>query len=1300
MIIRRICKVLGLCVAGLAVLVLLLMLALKLALDRAPRYEAQIKEWVHAQTGYHIGFARVSPAFRWYGPELYFDRLELRSKDDQRVLARAAGGRVAADIWQLIRSGKLLAGRIEVDSPAIAVARLGPHSFAVASEIELGGEDSSVGKLKLNDLPAGRVVIRHAVLTMQDWNAALPQLILQDVDIDARRDSENLTLEFSALLPGVLGGTVTFNGNARGSGDVQTLAWDALARVRDISFSGWHQLLPNILSNLDSGTGALEVAATGHGAVLSRADVNFGAINIVTQLPAGPVAKFDQMNGALTLVRTGDLWSLTGKRVRVGRRDPESAFQVSWQEGEAGLLNVHARADYLRAETLLPLTGFLPQKDLRDRIREIAPSGEWTDTSIAFERGKVAEPWRMQIQAKFQHAGYASVGGSPGMRGVAGSIAGNESGGQVIIDSSVAVFHWPTQFPQAVDLERLRANVYWKRTAQELLVAAPDWEVRTHDADIRGQIAWHQPADGSSPRLTLVSTIQNGNVANARNYLPRGLISAPGLAWLNRAFLAGRMVRANVLFQGPVRSFPFREGGGIFLARCTIEGMTLDYSEGWRPAENLTTNAEFRNEGMSAHLSGAHIGDLVLQSGDARFADFSTGELKIHVDGHGDAASALSFLRSTPLDAIAEHAFSNVEATGPLQTAVDLFLPFKDFVHRQVLIHGRLDDANINKTGSTTMATDVTGDFDIDNGQVARADIHGRLLGGGFQMQARTPRNKPVTRTQLEFRGTMSADALRTAFSMPAALSITGQTDWRGVLKITPEPARERSLRLSSTLVGFEMKLPAPLDKTAATPLPSWLEIQWPASGGPQGSFALGSLVSSSYALESDQSGMRLAHASMSFGAGDAAPSASQILNVGGAVQRLDLGGWLRLSTPDKDAKPDAKPLSYYMRTARLNVAELDYLGLAFRDVSLDLAVAERNWRINVGGPNVIGEITIPSAAGSTEPWNLLFDRLHVDVAGNEDSSGADAGPDAGAGPGASPGAGVSAAANIPADADPRAVPAVNFHATELIWGERQFGDVTATLAKQDFGVALKSLSAVGPSFTVSAQGEWRAKDAGVSRIKGTLASTDVQSTLKDLGYADVIQAKSGKMEFDLTWDGAPTTAAFAQVIGHVQLSLEKGQVTGIKPGAGRVLGLVSIAALPRRLALDFSDLTDKGMAFDTVHGDFDLRNGNAYTENVLLKGPAAEIGLIGRVGLKNKDYDQTAVVTGSVGNSLSIPVASALVGGPVVGAAVLLFTQVFKQPLKGLARGYYRITGSWDNPTVERIKSAEAAAATPEAPK
>src|ERR1700680_88881 len=140
MSVRRVRKILLYGCAGLLALRLLLRRAVTLIMIRAPAYQAEIKEWVHAQTGYHIGFAGVSPSFRWYGPELHFERLELRSKDDARVLARADGGRVAADIWQLISSGKLLAGRIELDSPNIVITRLGATSFALASEIKLGGK--------------------------------------------------------------------------------------------------------------------------------------------------------------------------------------------------------------------------------------------------------------------------------------------------------------------------------------------------------------------------------------------------------------------------------------------------------------------------------------------------------------------------------------------------------------------------------------------------------------------------------------------------------------------------------------------------------------------------------------------------------------------------------------------------------------------------------------------------------------------------------------------------------------------------------------------------------------------------------------------------------------------------------------------------------------------------------------------------------------------------------------------------------------------------------------------------------
>src|ERR1700723_742745 len=250
--VRKIGKILLYGFAGVLGLLLVLMLALKIALDRAPAYQAEIKQWVHAQTGYHIAFARVSPSFRWYGPELHFERLELRSKDDRRVLARAGGGRVAADIWQLISSGKLLAGRGEIDSPAIVIARLGPTSFALASEIKLGGGDSSLETLTLDDLPAGKLAIRHAMVTMQDWNAALPRLELQDVNLDVQRGDEDLSMVFSAHLPRALGGTLSVSGSARGRSDLPMLNWSALARARGISFSGWRLLLPDYLNRLDA----------------------------------------------------------------------------------------------------------------------------------------------------------------------------------------------------------------------------------------------------------------------------------------------------------------------------------------------------------------------------------------------------------------------------------------------------------------------------------------------------------------------------------------------------------------------------------------------------------------------------------------------------------------------------------------------------------------------------------------------------------------------------------------------------------------------------------------------------------------------------------------------------------------------------------------------------------------------------------------------------------------------------------------------------------------------------------------
>jgi uncharacterized protein YhdP len=64
------------------------------------------------------------------------------------------------------------------------------------------------------------------------------------------------------------------------------------------------------------------------------------------------------------------------------------------------------------------------------------------------------------------------------------------------------------------------------------------------------------------------------------------------------------------------------------------------------------------------------------------------------------------------------------------------------------------------------------------------------------------------------------------------------------------------------------------------------------------------------------------------------------------------------------------------------------------------------------------------------------------------------------------------------------------------------------------------------------------------------------------------------------------------------------------------------------------------------------------------------------------RDYEQIAVVSANFGNAL--PVAGALVAGPQVAAVLLIFSQVFKKPLREVSQVYYDLGGTFDEPIVE----------------
>ena len=63
-----------------------------------------------------------------------------------------------------------------------------------------------------------------------------------------------------------------------------------------------------------------------------------------------------------------------------------------------------------------------------------------------------------------------------------------------------------------------------------------------------------------------------------------------------------------------------------------------------------------------------------------------------------------------------------------------------------------------------------------------------------------------------------------------------------------------------------------------------------------------------------------------------------------------------------------------------------------------------------------------------------------------------------------------------------------------------------------------------------------------------------------------------------------------------------------IDPGIGKLLGVLSLQALPRRITLDFRDVFSEGFAFDEINGDVEIRNGIMNTDNLKFAGPAAAV--------------------------------------------------------------------------------------------
>jgi uncharacterized protein YhdP len=199
------------------------------------------------------------------------------------------------------------------------------------------------------------------------------------------------------------------------------------------------------------------------------------------------------------------------------------------------------------------------------------------------------------------------------------------------------------------------------------------------------------------------------------------------------------------------------------------------------------------------------------------------------------------------------------------------------------------------------------------------------------------------------------------------------------------------------------------------------------------------------------------------------------------------------------------------------------------------------------------------------------------------------------------------------------------------------------------------------------------------------MASESLGDFLESMDISSPVQGGQTLVNFNAWWPGSPAAFGLSSLNGQLDFSVVDGNITEASSGSGRLLGLLSVQALPKRLSLDFRDVFDSGFSFDEATGTFDMRNGTALTEDVLLKSSAASITVTGRTDLVAREYDQLMTIRPGVGNTL--PIIGALAAGPGGAAAGLALQGLLHQQLAEATKVRYTITGNWDSPNFEAVE-------------
>jgi uncharacterized protein YhdP len=491
---------------------------------------------------------------------------------------------------------------------------------------------------------------------------------------------------------------------------------------------------------------------------------------------------------------------------------------------------------------------------------------------------------------------------------------------------------------------------------------------------------------------------------------------------------------------------------------------------------------------------------------------------------------------------------------------------------------------------------------------------------------------------------------------------LSGETDYAASVKFYyGEQRQKNNLNVNSTLLGINVQLPEPLKKAASTAENLNVNFSF-ASQEPKLLVNYGGKLNAALSFQYLNNAMQFKSGELHFGKESASGFAGKGLFISGHISDFDWNSWSSVLHKSQVGLNKAG----LVRKVDLNFDKLSAFGQTLQPVQIKGGYLGNALQVQIQSEKIAGNIALPDSYPKS-PLSCNFSKVYLNMNQEEKTTSL---------------------------FKPSDMSSLKFFAKELHYGDKSLGQVEFETAPDiaNSGLTIKSLKVTTPTFIIESSGKWRTVGEGTrTMLDGTLTSKDFGKALKSWGMTESLVGGDGNLKFYLVWPGAFYDPGLSGSSGNLSLLIKDGRIVNLSTsanaevGIGRVLNILGLQTLPRRLALDFSDLVKEGFIFDTLMGTYKLDNGNIYTSDTELNGSVAKINVNGRIGLKAKDFNMLLTVVPNFTSSL--PVIATFVGGPITGAAAWLADKVIISKSVGKVASYvYKVTGSWVNPNVQKM--------------